>query len=269
VIERFVQGKHPDKSLCEDVIAITHTHAAIFDGAGGMGQGPQGTSGARFAATTLASAIGELPADATFVEAAGQLSAALDERVLESIGDLEPRRRPFAVGVIYSAPRREIWRVGDPHFAIDGSASLGSLGIGAAPAGFRALYLRLLLLAGDATVSSLVEDDPTRELMTPILERIPILRNSVGSTGWEFGAFDGGMIPARFLEVVHVPAKASEVVLTSDGYPVPSPSLEQAEGTIAALLERDPLCIDSFRAEKGLRSGMLSVDDRAYIRLAI
>lgn len=137
--KRFVQGKHPDQSLCEDVIATTDTHAAIFDGAGGQGQGPPGTTGARFAATTLAAAIGDLPSDASFAEAAEQLSEALAERVLESIGGLEPSRRPFAVGVIYSAPRREIWRVGDPHFAIDGSASLGSLGIGAAPAGFRAL----------------------------------------------------------------------------------------------------------------------------------
>jgi hypothetical protein len=268
-IERFVQGKYPYQGLCEDAIAITDTHAAIFDGAGGMGEGPAGTSGARFAATTLANAIEELPSDVSFVEAAKHLSAALNERVLESIGDIEPRRRPFAVGVIYSAPRREIWRVGDPHFAIDGSVSLGSLGIGAAPAGFRALYLRLLLLAGDATVSSLVKDDPTRELMTPILERIPILRNSEGSTGWEFGAFDGGPIPERFLEVVHVPEEAAEVVLTSDGYPEPSPSLGEAEGIITGLLEQDPLCIDSFRAEKGLRNDMLSFDDRSYLRLAI
>jgi len=48
-----------------------------------------------------------------------------------------------------------------------------------------------LLLAGDATVSSLVEDDPTRELMSPIVERIALLRNGAGTTGWEFGAFDG------------------------------------------------------------------------------
>jgi hypothetical protein len=41
------------------------------------------------------------------LDAAEQLSATLGERVLESIGDIEPRRRPFAVGVIHSAPRRD------------------------------------------------------------------------------------------------------------------------------------------------------------------
>jgi len=58
------------------------------------------------------------------------------------------------------------------------------------------------------------------------------------------------MIPARFLEVVHVPVEVSEVVLTSDGYPEPSPSLEEAERIIAALLEHDPFCINSFEQRK-------------------
>jgi len=172
-------------------------------------------------------------------------------------------------GAIYSAPRREIWRVGDLHCAVDGVASLGSLEIGRASADFRALYLRLLLLSGESIVRSLLEWDPTRDLMLPILRNIHHLRNSESETGWEFGAFDGTPIPARFLEVDHVAAGASFVVLASDGYPEPSASLDEAEATISVLLEEDPLCMDSFRAEKGLREGMLSFDDRAYIRVAI
>jgi len=248
---------------------VTSAHAAVFDGAGGMGVGPEGMTGARFAAVVLADALENLPADADFTEAATLLSSALDAQLRDSVGDVEPRQRPFAVGVIYSASRREIWRVGDPHFAIDGAVNLGSLAIGAATAGFRALSLRLELLAGDATVSSLVEADPTRDLMPPILQRMPLLRNVDGSTGWEFGAFDGTRIPERFLEVTPVPEVASEVVLTSDGYPEPSRCLDEAEASIQALLRDDPLCISSFRAEKGLRSGMLSFDDRAYLRLAV
>ena len=61
----------------------------------------------RAGAQPLAAAVEDLASDASFADAAEQLSATLGERVLESIGDIEPRRRPFAFGVIHSAPRRD------------------------------------------------------------------------------------------------------------------------------------------------------------------
>jgi hypothetical protein len=96
-----------------------------------------------------------------------------------------------------------------------------------------------------------------------------LLRNRDSDTGWEFGAFDGTPIPTRFLEVRPVPKGASRVVLTSDGYPAPSPTLDEAETSIRELLADDPLCIEAFQAEKGLKEGMLSFDDRAYVRLSV
>ncbi|MEA2550552.1 MAG: hypothetical protein QOE25_321 [Actinomycetota bacterium] len=269
VVEQFVEGKDPDQRRCEDVIAITDTHVAIFDGSGGTGLGPKDTTGARFAATELARALSQLPADSTFTEAATFLSSRLDERIRDTLGDVARSERPAAVAVIYSEPNREIWRVGDPHLAIDGDIRPGSLSTGRAFSGFRSLNLNLLLLSEDATVSSLIAEDPTREDLENLVPRWHLLRNRDSETGWEFGAFDGTPIPARFLEVLPVPAGASRVVLTSDGYPAPSPTLEEAEATITDLLARDPLCIGTFQAEKGLRKGMLSFDDRAYVRLSV
>lgn len=91
-------GKHPDQALCEDVIAVTDAHAAVFDGAGGTGIGPEGLSGARFVATCLAEAVPDLAPESNFAEAAAFLSAALDERMRDVIGDLKPSQRPCAVG---------------------------------------------------------------------------------------------------------------------------------------------------------------------------
>lgn len=269
VIEQLVRGKHPDQALCEDAIAVTSTHAAIFDGAGRSGIDVDGVSGARFAAQTLAGAMEGLPGEASAVEARDHLTTELERSLTRRVGRVNAHERPAAVGVVFSAPRREIWRVGDPHFALDGEMHLGSLSIGPASAQFRALYLQLLLLAGEADRSSLILNDPTAQLLTPILDRIYLLRNSEGDSGWEFGAFDGSQIPRRFLEVTPVPSGAREVVLTSDGYPEPSPTLEMAERTIGDLLRDDPLCIGAFRAEKGLRDGVRSFDDRAYLRLAV
>ncbi len=142
-------GKHPDQALCEDVIAVTDAHAAVFDGAGGPASDRRAFPGRDSSPPGLAEAVPGLAPESNFAEAAAFLSAALDERMRDVIGDLKPSQRPCAVGAIYSAPRREIWRVGDLHCAVDSVASLGSLEIGRASADFRALYLRLLLLSGN------------------------------------------------------------------------------------------------------------------------
>jgi hypothetical protein len=269
VLQRSVTGKSPDQDLCEDVTAVTDHYAAVFDGAGGVGKGPEGSSGARFAANVLGDALLDLPPEADFAAAAAILSRALDDQLIHRVGAMDAMDRPFAVGVIFSSARREVWRLGDLHFAIDGHPHPGTLAIGQAPASFRALLLHVLLLSGKASVPSLVEHDPASECLAQITPEIHVLRNSERELEWGFGAFDGTPIPDRFLEVVPVPPDASELVLTSDGYPEPRRTLEEAEARLKELLEEDPLCIDAFRSEKGLRSGAESFDDRAYLRLAL
>ena len=60
----------------------------------------------------------------------------------------------------------------------------------------------------------------------------------------------------------------TEVVLATDGYPTPAPTLTQAEAELAALLARDPLRIEKAApGTKGRRPGHASYDDRAYVRL--
>lgn len=133
---------------------------------------------------------------------------------------------------------------------------------------FRALLLRVLLLSGKASVPSLVEHDPASECLAQITAEIHVLRNSEREVEWGFGAFDGTPIADRFLEVVPVPPDASELVLTSDGYPEPRRTWRRRKQGRRSCSRRI-LCASAFRSEKGLRSGPESFDDRAYLRLAL
>jgi hypothetical protein len=267
VVETFVRGKANDDAACEDVVVVTETHAAIFDGASLAGLGPAGQTGGRFAATTLAEALSAVPGDADFAAASAELSEMLDQRIRSAIGTVRKRDRPRSAGVIYSDARREVWRVGDSHFAIGEVHHIGTLRVTEVMGAFRAVYLRLLLLSGDASVASIARSDPSIPALMPLIERFHLACNEAAAGELAFAAFDGTPIPDRFLEVVEVPQGTTRIVLASDGYPAPSSSLAEAEAHVARLLREDPLCISMHVADKGLREAMESFDDRAYVRL--
>ena len=56
------------------------------------------------------------------------------------------------------------------------------------------------------------------------------------------------------------------VILASDGYPFLGDSLQESEEALKKQLEDDPLCINSFKATKGLMRGNKSFDDRCYVK---
>ena len=43
-------------------------------------------------------------------------------------------------------------------------------------------------------------------------------------------------------------------------------SLEESEAALSRQLATDPLCINTYKATKGVMEGNLSFDDRAYVR---
>lgn len=103
----------------------------------------------------------------------------------------------------------------------------------------------------------------------PANQRFHLLCNEDGSGALGFGAFDGTPIPDRFLGVVDVPDTVTEIVLASDGYLGPSPTLAEAEAHVASLLREDPSCISLHVAEERLREAANWFDDRAYLRLRL
>ena len=109
--------------------------------------------------------------------------------------------------------------------------------------------------------------DPGREAILPLLSAQVSLANVPGEFG--YGVLNGTPVPPEFIEVVQLSEAAREVVLASDGYPSLPATLAEAEAELAHLLVLDPSCVGSLRSTKGLVPGMLSFDDRSWIRIAL
>jgi hypothetical protein len=262
VVESFLAAKTGHPLDCEDAILATETFAAIIDGAttADGGRDGSGRTWGRIASETCSAVLASLAPDATVDHALRQFSDALT-----TVSG--PDDGPSATVVVFSAVRREVWRIGDTSFALDGRPHPPPpKEIDSVLSRVRALELQTQLAEG-ATVQELRARDPGREMITPLLQRMHVFRNRLGE--WGFGAVSARPTPEKFIERTKVPAHTSELVLCSDGYPSPSPTLEEAEDDLARKLGADPLCISVLRSTKGVAPDAISFDDRAYLRLAV
>ena len=267
VVESFVAGKHGDERTCEDAVVCTAHHAAVIDGATTeAGHEIEGRAPGRFAMEIVAAAIRALPADVDAPSAIRDLSAAL-ARALGArgarLGELAS-----ATVLIASAERREVWRVGNSTFAIDGTAHPQQWELATVPARMRSAYLRALLRADRTTPEEVMRDDPGQELIAPLLRIERVFRNAVDAGDLAYAAIDGSAVPAELIEQAPVPPGA-EVVFASDGYPLAAATLADAEAYLQRSLAEDPLRIHAHPEVRGLRSGLVSYDDRAYLRFVV
>ena len=263
VAERRLEGKSGDPDACEDVIVVTDHFAAVIDGeTDKTGLRFGGRTGGRAAAELMAQVIEELDADADL----DVCLARMTERLHSLVPDDAPAGRlppPSAVFALYSATRREVWRVGDVAVIVDGVAHEVDKPLDAIVGAGRAALLSALLAAG-ARQDDLRADDAGRKMMLPLLEHQHLFRNHPTSP-YGFGAVDGREVPGRFRECFSV-AGAEWVALASDGYPEPRPTLEESEEALARAL-RDPLRLHPSPATKAVLPGAVSYDDRAFLRI--
>lgn len=265
VIEQFVQGKAGDSALCEDLIAVTPDFIVLLDGAttrtGGM---VAGMTPGRFAAETVAQGIKDMPADITAQEAVIRLTHYLRARAAAEMGGDVPDgfSRPAAALLLYSRARREIWRVADSTFLIDGAAHYKTFPQEAAWSAMRQTVIHAKLARG-MTEQQIADNDTTWDTLTPIITECRIFANSTGVYG--YGVFNGDDIPEQHIEVYPV-KDASEIVFASDGYPEVFTTLDETEKQLAAVLAQDPLMYKIHPQVKGVKKGHLSYDDRSYIR---
>jgi hypothetical protein len=268
VIEEFVEGKMPGRT-CEDMIVTTSDFAAVIDGATDETGGAQfdGRSGGRFAAETLASAITDLSPESTAREFADHLSSTLATAAAAAdTGGRQSTRWPSASLVCLSVARREIWRIGDCSFLVDGEPNLGTKRVDDAAYGFRSA-INASLIASGTPLDEILTTDPGAGFARPLLDLQQQLTNHEGP--WGYGCINGRRVPDQFVEVFPTPTGVQEVVMASDGFPDLRTTLQASEVRLRELLEIDPAAIaELWAVGKALRPGANSVDDRAYLRLA-
>ena len=149
VVEEFVEGKATDRA-CEDLIVVTSSFAAVIDGAtDATGMLYDGKGGGLVAAETLASAIEALDPNANAREFADELTTRL-QTLARGADDQDSvsAHWPSASLVCLSFARREVWRIGDCSFLVDGKPHIGTKRVNDAAYGFRAAINASLIAAG-------------------------------------------------------------------------------------------------------------------------
>jgi hypothetical protein len=211
--------------------------------------------------------IAALSPEATAYEAVTRMSAAVGETLRETVPNHPPSRPPCFAFVMYSPARRELWRVGDPQYLIDGHGHNPEMAVDTVTAKVRHMVTHAHLISG-STVEMLRRDDPRHEALKLLFELQTRFMNRADSP-YGYGAINGEEVPKELVEVIEVPAEARVVVLASDGYPQVKATLEESEAWLAHVLEHDPLFTELHVAVKGWRQEAASFDDRAYLRLAV
>ena len=255
ILEQFICGKHT-MGDCEDGLVLTSDFVAVVDGSTSKTErrvNPAMKNG-RMAMLVVCDYIKEMSAAATMDDFCQGVTRRMREEyvsrnILQRVEE-HPEERLAASAVVYSAFRREVWMVGDCQAIVDGVFLDNSKPYEHEIAEQRAVMIR-------RGVSPL----EARRIIEPKLVEA-MLRGQ----NREYAVIDGTPI---FMSGTRLVTAASEVVLASDGYPVLFPTLEESEGALRRQLAADPQNVGTFVATKGLVSGNVSFDDRAYVRLCV
>lgn len=263
----FVEGKQPGRD-CEDVIVVSDNFVAVIDGATDeTGASFAGRSGGKFAADVIADALNGMPASATSRAFADRMSDALATAVQAAVGPMSPDARWPVASVVCLAPfARQVWRIGDCHVRIGDALHPGTKRVDDASYGFRAV-INAALLARGTPLEQVLEEDPGAAASRPLYDLQQHLANTTGP--WGYGCVNGRPIPDEHVDVFAVPPGPCRVVLASDGYPVPHPTLKESEDHLATLMASDPVAIgELWPMGKSLKPGNRAMDDRAFVSVS-
>lgn len=256
VVEASTCSKTGNEMFNEDVFVVCDDVVAVFDGETNKEQ-PADPAPGRSTALALADAVKNLPTGCdpeTTVKFLQESVAALPEHGCSTA----------AVGAVLDVRYRRLTRVGDIAVGINGRFDFRRKRLDDIAAASRAALLHACLLAG-STVEALRADDPGREMIVPLLRAAKSWRNQTGSR-FGFPSLDGGSTPLEMIDVFEIPV-GSEVVMATDGYIDPRPTLRSSEELLARTIEADPLRINEPPGTKGVHPSNVSFDDRTFVRV--
>jgi hypothetical protein len=266
-MERYSRGKSLPE-LNEDIYVVTPHYVGVIDGATDKtGNLIEGMKGGQFVAKVIADLheSGDLPQDLEMKTWVCAVTAEIDRRLSEGGWPVEIQR-PAASAVFYSVFRRQIFRVGDCHYRVNGQGFLGGKLIDDHIAGIRASHLRLRLSQGDA-VEDIQQDDTGRALILDLLKEQ--FRYANASSGeFAYPVFNGFEVPENLQELAFSVPEGSVVVMTSDGFDFPSDTLHETIRRQMASYALDPLRVgldDARPSPKGLMPGVTQHDDCTYL----
>ncbi len=180
---------------------------------------------------------------------------------LERLKD-NPTERLTASAIIYSALHKEVWLVGDCQCIVDGVYYDNPKPLESVLAGKRSAYLVKALNEG-LSINDVQKEDPGRSYILDELIDSCRLQNIA------YPVIDGFDIPLDKVKVIDTSGCTGDIILASDGYSFLKKTLSESEEALSEQLSNDPLCINEYKATKGLMAGNLSFDDRCYVRFTV
>ncbi len=282
-IFRFQESKKGTPDGGEDRLVITDDFVAVIDGATSKsGEKFDGKTGGAWVADTVQGIVSAMPRDKDAFNAVAMITAAVAKHV---IGKYLPEAnspsfmgdRPNASIVMYSALRRQIWRVGDGHFAVDGQENWGKKEIDTVNSSVRAAYIQAALGRGMTSLDALKEKDIGREIIMSSLTAQPLLMNNPESE-MGYGVIDGRSVPEKYIEIYDVPATVQKIILATDGVLChlwssdgkdPIRTMEKSLAIQQDYYREDPLLIGRHKSTKGLTQGAKWHDDVTIIEFSL
>jgi hypothetical protein len=273
IIEYFILARNGQTASCEDRIS-PFPFVAVIDGETSKTDWRlQGQTSGQICARIVAAVLSEesslaLSAREVVNEMTRRVQAFYQEHDLLATVQQSPENRLTASFVAYHPLHREIWMVGDCQCLIDDRLIVNKKLVDEVNSAARALFLASELALG-CTVEELRERDSGREYILPLLKRQMVFQNNPAAGKFWFPVIDGFPVPDEGIRVIPLPQETRSLVLASDGYPFLKPTLAASEQALYALLDADPLLFQEYQATKGMAEGMVSFDDRAYIRIGL
>ena len=255
IVEAVSYAKTGDDALNEDAFVVENGVVAVFDGETNKGATAIPTPG-RKAAQSLVCAVRDLPRSGDPAAIVRHLQTAV-----ASVGGTG--QSPAAVGAVLDVRSRRLIRVGDVTVGISGEFHFRPKLLDEIAAASRAAMLQSRLLDGWDT-DELLADDPGRKMILPLLRASASWRNRADSA-YGFASLDGRTTPCEMIDVFEI-ADGTEVIMATDGYSDPRPTLRESEEVLARSIREDPLRLGPPPGTKGVLPGHASFDDRTYVR---
>lgn len=271
VTETFLKGRNKDITLCEDGFIVTDDYAVMIDGAGTPSPMVfKGHKGGRYIMELIRDSITEYDGDLNYLSFLERMNESIIETYkregfYESLKS-DINLRPMASVLVYSKLKNQLWFYGDCKALVDGKQITNNKYIDEVMLNARKMVLEGELLLGKSEEDLRVKDVGREYINTLLSYQRLFLHNRNGSP-LAFSSVDGFDFLEDTIKVVDLPEKIRSLVLSSDGYAVLKPTLEETEVFLHKQLEEDVLAIGDLLGFKTHELGTNSVDDRAYVRL--
>ena len=246
--EKFTMSREGTEGICGDFIVDTDNFIAVIDGATPKGNRLwEGMRGDVYISHLISNAIKNMDRDITAEDAVLYINNAVKDAYKRNNVDLdtlEHEEMLQACVVIYSASRHEVWSYGDCLIRINHRDYNNIKKLDVLMSNLRAFFIESL----------------------PYLKEQGIFANTNYSFG--YSVINGGTIIPKNVKVYSVQS-GDRIILATDGYPKLFDTLEASEQYLELKLKEDPDCVYSLRGTKGVSSGNVSFDDRAFIGFSV